>query len=481
MDLKVRSTKSILIKYIVITFLLWGGIIGILGGVFWLASVQDNGFAESLLPLLFMGFILSPFFIPSKSARMALNDLAILPREKHLKKLWLTVALVNIMIYSLPFLFLLWIVDHHLLWLTGLIVINLIAFLSTFWKFRPLRKTKLTDQVQVMAHEIIKSDDDFYIHDIDLTKIPDFNIYPTRKEIKQIYDKILPISFGISFLGAILGPLFDHLFPFLALIFLAPIGAFGIIFYRLNYFQFKKAPLPFQVVFGHKLTALIFMMNLIHYLIFAGLSTAVIVLMLSDSQRCLTVSQWLFIIALVWLFFTLSFLPLFFVSHLYFKNLEKSASAANRIAEHLPFYSQRLTLKGKKTDDSIQAFLNDIGLKEMNYLVGIRAFNMNIDDLGHPSTPPTLMAYNDHMVHIFSFYIGAKRINYQLSFPTSALTVLKTLNSGSQRRVDFLVGRHLRILFIADTQEKHFINQEAMFDGFLNLNQRREHDESITP
>ena len=74
MDLKERTSTNIFVKYLITTFALWGLAIGVLGVFFWLWRVRNNNMAVSLLPYVIMVVVFSPILIPSKCARVALNN-----------------------------------------------------------------------------------------------------------------------------------------------------------------------------------------------------------------------------------------------------------------------------------------------------------------------------------------------------------------------------------------------------------------------
>jgi len=67
MDLKERTSTGILVKYVIVTVVLWGLAIGILLFAFWRQ-------ADGLLPALTIGIAICPIYIPDKNARIALNN-----------------------------------------------------------------------------------------------------------------------------------------------------------------------------------------------------------------------------------------------------------------------------------------------------------------------------------------------------------------------------------------------------------------------
>jgi len=479
MDLKERTSTDIFVKYLVTTFALWGLAIGVLGGFFWLLRVRNNSMAESLLPYVIMVVVFSPMFIPDKSARVALNNQRILPSDTHLNKLGTKIVITNIIFYSLPFIVLLFIVnEHHLIWIIVVFVVNIVAFLSSFWKFRP-KMTKLSSKVETIQNDIFEKDEEDNILDVNVKQLPEFRIYPSKAVIKNSYDAVISTISGFIIFGIIIGPLLDLISIFLIILFLAPTLAFGVFYFRINYYKFKKNPLPFEIEHGNQLTKMVFKNNLIFFLVITGFTTMIVLSVILDGAIRINSRFWI-LIGLVLLFFIISFLPLFILSHIYFKKLEAAAYDAGRFVQESAFNSKRLRIKGKKTDESLKAFFTSLRLENMNYLVGLQAADMNIDDPILQSPPPSIMAFNDTDLHLFSYYLGSSRITHTFTFPMATITILRTLEHYNQRRVEFLVGNAMRILFIAEVGKKRLNHQEEMFGRFIDLLTRKVDNNDIT-
>jgi len=468
MDLKERTPTNILIWYVVTTLVLWGLALGALGGIFWLGAVRENSVAETIIPYLIMLVIFSPILIPDKSARVALNNQRILPSDNHLSRLSVRIAIVNVILYSLPFIIVRFFIDdYYLLWSIALLIVNIAAFLSSFWKFRP-KKTKMSSKVETAQNDLFKKDEEGNIIDINAEQLPNFKLYPNKAAVKKSYDSVSAAIFGIIFLGLIIGALLDLTSIFLMILLLAPITAFGIFYYRMNYYNFKRNPHPFEIEHGYELTKMVFKANLISFFIVTGFALLIVFYGASDRNICINTRFWLRI-GLILLFFIVSFLPLFTISHMYFKKLEADAYDAERIAEESPFSSKRLKLKGKKTDETLTAFITEIGLGNMDYLIGWEIRNLNIDHLNPVGRvpPTTIMVFNDTEVHLF--LLVSSRITHILTFPTAVITILRTLEHKNERRVEFLVGNTMRILFIVQVNKKGLNHQEEMFKRFIDL------------
>ena len=477
MDLKQRTAQSILIKYVVVTLALWGILAVVVFGVFWWGIRTENEIIDALIAPIIMIIIAAPFFIPDKSARMALNDQAILTSDKHLSHLGKMIVIANIVIYSLPFIILFALINEASFYTAGsigLVVVNLIAFSSSIRKFRPNKETKLTPKVQISTDARIEKGEDGKIIGLKTEELSTFKIYPTKLDIKTVYQHSLVQMIIFAFLGLIIGAIFNQLFLFLIILFLSPTLSFGRFYYRSNFFRFKKNPAAFEVEHGYDLTKMIFKINLIPFSTCLILVTFVVTYLIRERLSCTPIHRLLTGFAQIWLFFVLAFLPLFILSHLYFKKLERDAYEAGRFVEISPLNSQKLIFKGKKNDENLRSFLINVGLEKMDYLVGFRAFKMNIDDHNYQSPPPTLMVFNDHKAHIFSYYVGSKRISYHLSFSFSDVVILRTLEHQFERRVQFLIGDQMSILFIVNTKRKDFVHQEEMFQKFISLNRKEE-------
>ena len=482
MDLKQRTAKNILVKYVVTTLVLWGLLIGIAFGIFWWGIRAENEIVNALIAPLIMIILASPFFIPDKSARVALNHQAILASDKHLSHLSRMITLANIVIYSLPFIILFTLINEASFYVAGgigLVVVNLFVFLGSFRKFQPRKsqsskETKLTPKVQISSDERIEKDGNGEIIGLKIEELSTFKIYPTKLDIKTVYQNSLFQMVVFAFLGLTAGVVFNQLSLFIVILFLSPILSFGCFYYRSNFFRFKRKPATFEVEHGYHLTKMIFKSNLILLSTCLVLITLLVTYLIRDRFSCTPTHRLLTGFVQIWLFFVLAFLPLFISSHLYFKKLERDASEAGRFVEISPLNSQKLVFKRKKNDKNLRSFLVDVGLEKMDYLVGFRAFRMNIDDQNHQSPPPTVMVFDNHKAHIFSYYVGSKRIRYHLSFPFSKVMILKTLEHQFERRVQFLVGDQINILFIVNTKRKDFVHQEEMFQKFIDLNRKEE-------
>lgn len=463
MDLTQRSIKQILLKYVLVSLSLWLLVGLVVFFVFWWEAAE---FIQ--VPVLTM-VAFTPILIPDKSAQMALNNQRILPSDKHLIGLSKYVVLTNIALYSIPFLLLIFLInrfeqDFPTALVIIMVVVNIAVFLTTFWKFRP-QKTKLTKKVKVASSDVIRTDEEGRAISIDVENLPEFIIYPTKVAIMRMYDFVAACMVVFVFVGMVLGPLFG-MELLLVVFFLAPTLAFVTFYCRINFYRFKRNPSPLEIEYGYQLPKAVFRRNLTYYLFFSGFTTLLLLTGIMDSDISPNRVFWLFIAAM-WLFFTVSFLPLFISSHLYFKKLEQKALDSGRFVQESVFNSQRLRLRGKKHDESINAFLQEIGLYGMHYLVGFQANNISID--GQPAqTNSTIIAFDNNMVHLFSYPAGSTRVFYDLTFPVTAMTIVQTLANKNERRIEFLVGNSNRMLFILRIDAKGFALQSEMFERFVN-------------
>ena len=470
MDLKERTPKNILIRYIITTLILWGLGFGVFAGLRWWEVAGDNSMARSLIAPVTTMLIFSSILIPDGSARVALGNQRIIPSDTHLKGLTGMIIIANLVLYSIPFIVFFFLIDEISFYLFGsiaLVVVNITVFLSTFWKFKP-HKTKLSAEIKLAENEVIKKDENENIVGIVTEKLPEFKIYPSKREIKRGYDFVLASIFRFLVFGLILGALLDQYILFLIILFLAPTLGFGWYYYRLNYYKFKRIPTPFKVEHGHQLTRMIFRTNLIFLLVLAGLSTLLILSHVLDGDMRADGFFWL-MLGLMWLFFILSFLPLFILSHLHFKKLEREALDLGRIFAKHDLHSKRLQIKGKKTDESLRKFFIDIGLGNVDYLVGGMMNKMNIDDTLYNRHMPTIIAFNTTDVYVFSYNVGSSKLSFNMTFPISAMIILRTLAHKNERRVQFAIGQTIPALFVAHVEKKGLLRQNEMFQRFITL------------
>ena len=468
MDLKERTAKSILIRYIFTTLILWGLSFGVFAILLWWGIAGNNSMAYALIAPVASTLIFAPILISQKSARVSLSNQQIIPSDTHLKGLIGMIIIANLVIYSLPFIFLFILMDgtsYYLFVSIALVVVNIAVFLSTFWMFRP-RETKLTAKVETGENDAFHKDEDDNLSGVEVEKLSKFKIYPSKQDIRKSYDAVLRGIFKFSFGGMILGALLDQPILFFILLFLSPILGFCLLYYRLNYYKFKRHPIPFEIQHGHQLTRMIFRVNLIFFFVLAGLFTLLLFSFVFDGDISADIIFWI-LFGLMWLFFILSFLPLFVLSHLYFKKLEREAFDAGRILAEHSLQLKKMRIKGKKTDDALRAFFREIGLGNIDYLFGGMTSGMNIDDPLSQALSPTIIAFNATDVYLFSDEIS--KVSFIMTFPTSVMTIVRALEHKSERRVQFSIGQAAPLLFIAYVDKKELIKQDKMFQRFINI------------
>jgi len=478
MELKERTPKGILIKYVVTTLILWILALGIFVGLLRWGWESENSVAQAFMPLLGGLAPLLPTLIADKSARVALSNFQIEPSEERLSKLTSKVIVINIVLYNLPFVFLFFWIDEFFLWLVAWLIVNISAFLSTFWKFKP-QKTKLTPKIENIENDVIERDEAESIININMANIPEFKYHPTKTTMKRSYEIVVAATIVFIFLGLLISSLLDQFIWFFIITFLSPTLGFGAFYYRKNYYKFKKNPIPLEIEHGHHLTKMVFRTNLIFLLVLVGFVTVLAVASGLDGDTNATPRFWI-ILGLMWLFFIFSFLPLFIISHLYFQKLERDALDAGRIVKESAIDLKRLKLKGKKTDERLKAFFIEIGLGNINYLVGMAIGGMNIDHTVTQQQQPGIIAFNDTDVYLFSYVLGSSKINLDLTFPSSTMTILRILKHKNERRVEFIVGDSRSILFIATVNKKGFNHQEEMFKRFIDLQVRKVDNDDVT-
>ena len=162
----------------------------------------------------------------------------------------------------------------------------------------------------------------------------------------------------------------------------------------------------------------------------------------------------------VWLTYAAAFVPVFIISFLFFRKIERKAIAIEDIHGNIIDFKTTKFAEGI-TDATFKKFLISLDLGNIDYFFGVH-FNGKITDKRIKPITEYMIAFDTEQVYMFEVY--GKSISHLTIIPRDEITLTHKVDMKNKRRIE-LNPSLLEITF----DQKGFEHQEEMLDRFMDM------------